>query len=169
MRMVIKGVFVALTRVLPFSVFGADGSWTNHSKHVLKATPLSISGQNVTFVKTNTGQNVTYPLSVFLVSEQERLRCALKDTTIPEGLQAAHEFSARIITRSRLLKANNSLSEKDEQKAIEKSVAAFRAQAALFVEQKKLSEERLELLVQDLVATKEQNVPAQKEARTSTQ
>jgi hypothetical protein len=153
---------------VPLLLQGADNSWTNCAGHALKATPLSISGQTVTFVKTNTGQTVSYPLSVFLPSEQERLRCALKEPTIPEGLQAAYEFSARIITRSRLLKANNSLSEKEEQKAVEKSVAAFRAQAAPFVVQKQLSHERIDLLVQELVATKEAAGPSPKEATALT-
>ncbi len=153
----------------PLLLQGADNSWTNCAGHALKATPLSISGQTVTFVKTNTGQNISYPLSVFLPSEQERLRCTLKETTIPEGLQAAYEFSARIITRSRLLKANNSLSEKDEQKAVEKAAAAFRAQAVPFIEQKQLSQERLEYILQELVEIKEKEAPASKEALTLTQ
>ena len=40
-----KALLVALALALPFSVYAADNSWTNQARHVLKATPLSISGR----------------------------------------------------------------------------------------------------------------------------
>jgi hypothetical protein len=153
---------------MPLSLYATDGSWTNRAGHALKATPHSISGKTITFVQGNTGKTVTYPLAVFLPAEQERLRCSLKDLTIPEGLKDAHEFSSRVITRSRLLKENGSQSEKDCQKAIATAAAAFSAQAAPFIEQKQLSQERLELIVGELVTAKEKEVPASKEALTTT-
>ena len=150
-----RAVYVVLLFCAPvFSFADAGNSWTNRAGHALKATPQSISGQSVTFVQTNTEQNVSYPLSVFLPAEQERLRCCLKDTTVPKGLQAAHDFSSRIVTRSRLLMASGVLPEADCQKALETTVLAFRTQAAPFIAQKQISAERLELIVRELVAEK---------------
>ena len=169
MRISNKGLLVAFAFVFPFSSYAEDGSWTNRAGHALKAVPQSISGQSVTFAQGHEGKAVTCPLAVFLPSEQERLRCYLKDLTLPKGLKAAHEFSARVITRSRLLKENNTLSEKGCQEAIKKAVSAFRAQAAPFIEQKQLSQERLEYILQELVAIKEKEAPASKEVLTSTQ
>ncbi|MEI6647935.1 MAG: hypothetical protein WCP12_17995 [bacterium] len=162
-------LLVVLAFVLPLFSYATDNSWTNHAGHALKATPQSISGENVTFVRGTPGQTVTYPLAVFLPAEQERLRCCLKDLTLPEGLKAAHDFSARIITRSRLLKENGSKSEKDYQKALETTASAFRAQAAPFIEKKQLSKERLEYIVRELVTPPEKKVPASKDAQTLTQ
>ncbi len=139
----------------PASSFAeAGGSWTNRAGHALKASPQSISGQSVTFVQERTGKTVTYPISVFKETEQERLRCCLKDPTLPEGLKAAYEFSARVITRSRLLKASGGLSEADCQKAMDDTVSAFRTQAAPFIAQKQISAERLEMIARDMVAEK---------------
>ncbi len=132
----------------------AGNSWTNRAGHALKAEPQSISGQSVTFVQERAGKTVTYPLSVFTETEQERLRCRLKDLTLPDGLKAQHEFSARVITRSRLLMANGSMSKEDCQKAIETAVSAFRAQADSFIARKQLSAERLELIVREMAAEK---------------
>lgn len=136
------------------SLAETGGSWTNRAGHALKAVPLSISGQNVTFGQGRTGKTVTYPLSIFSETEQERLRCALKDTTLPTGLADAHAFSCRIIKRSRLLNENGTLSEQDFQKELNKTVSAFRAQAMPFVIQKKLSPERLELILHELGSLK---------------
>jgi len=145
------GLLAALLLVIPDMSFAEEGgSWTNRAGHALKATPQAIQGQSVTFVQDRTGKIVNYPLSAFLPSEQERLRCCLKDTTLPAGLKAAHDFSGRVIARSRLLKKNGSLSEQGYQKTVKSSRAAFRAQAAPFVAKKKLSQERLELLVREL-------------------
>lgn len=130
----------------------AGNCWTNRAGHALKATPQSIRGQTVTFAQGGAGKTVTYPLSVFTETEQERLRCALKDTSLPAGLADAFAFSCRMIKRSRLLTENGSLSEKDGQKALETTVSAFRTQAAPFIAQKQLSAERLELIVQKMVA-----------------
>lgn len=169
MRLSTTDLLAALMFVISFSSYAADGSWTNRAGHALKATPQAISGQTVTFMQDSTGKTVTYPLAVFLPAEQERLRCCLKDLTLPEGLKAAHDFSARIITRSRLLKENGTQSEKEYQKALETTASAFRAQAAPFIEKKQLSQERLELIVRELVTIKEKKVPASNEAKTLTQ
>jgi hypothetical protein len=130
------------------------GSWTNRAGHALKAVPQSISGQAVTFAQGGTGKTVTYPLSVFLPSEQERLRCALKDMTLPAGLADAYAFSCRVIKRSRLLNENGSMAESDYQKAVETTLSAFRMQAAPFIAKKQLSQERLELILRELGTTK---------------
>ena len=150
------GLFAVFLFSAPASSFAdAGGSWTNRAGHALKAVPQSISGQGVTFVQARTGKTVTYPLSVFSETEQERLRCALKDTTLPAGLADAYAFSCRMIKRSRLLKENGSLSDKECQKTLETTSSAFRAQAAPFVVKKQLSAERLELIVQKMVAEKQ--------------
>lgn len=130
------------------------GSWTNRAGHVLKASPLAIRGQTVTLVQDNTGKPVDYPLSLFPMQEQERLRSCLKQTTIPEGLQSAYEFSGRAITRSRLLYENGSISKENYRESLEKNLSAFRAQAAPFILQKKLSPERLELILAELAGAK---------------
>ena len=132
----------------------AGGSWTNLAGHALKAEPVAIRGQKITFKQAGTGRTVEFPLSVFPAGEQERLRVALKDTKIPEGLQSAYEFSARILKRSRLLREGGELSDEEYQKALAATVAAFRAQAAPLVEQQKLSPERLEIIVRELAAGK---------------
>lgn len=130
------------------------GSWTNRAGHVLKGTPQSIHGQRVTFLLGGAGKTVSYPISVFLPEEQERLRCRLKDETLPEGLRGAYDFSGRVIKRSRLLSESGGLSEEECQKAVSTAVDAFRKQAASFVEKKQLSEERLELIVRELSETR---------------
>jgi hypothetical protein len=121
----------------------------------LKATPQSISGRTVTFVQGGKGNTLSYPLSVFLPAEQERLRCRLKDTTPPEGLQAAHDFAGRVIRRSRLLKENGGMTEQAFQKVVEAALAAFRLQAAPFITQQELSTERLDLIVRKMTAPKD--------------
>jgi hypothetical protein len=149
------GLFALLLFFAPaFSLAEAGNSWTNRAGHALKATPQSISGASVTFVQGRAGKSVTYPLSLFTETEQERLRCCLKDLTLPEGLKAGHEFAVRVIARSRLLTANGSLTEAECQKSRETAVSAFRAQAAPFIAQKQLSQERLELIARELVAPK---------------
>jgi len=155
-RRFISGFLLMLFLCLAPAVSYADAGncWTNRAGHALKAEPQSISGQAVTFVQGGAGKAVTYPLSVFTEPEQERLRCALKDTTLPAGLADAAAFSCRMIKRSRLLNENGSLSKKDCQKALETTLSAFRTQAAPFVAQKQLSPERLELIVRELAAEK---------------
>lgn len=128
------------------------GSWTNVAGHALKAEPVAIQGQTVTFKRADTGTTVDYPLAVFPPPEQERLRVALQDTTVPAGLQTAYEFSARILKRSRLLLENGEVSPEENQTSQAAALAAFRAQAAPLVEQQKLSPERLELIIRRLAA-----------------
>jgi hypothetical protein len=153
---VVVGLLSALLLFLApaFSFADAGDSWTNRVGHALKATPKALRNGSVTFVQDRTGKSVEYPLSAFLPSEQERLRCCLKDLTLPEGLKAGHEFAVRVIARSRLLQANGSLSQEECQKAQETAVSAFRAQAAPFIARKQLSHERLELIARELVAPK---------------
>ena len=131
------------------SLAGEEGSWTNRAGHVLKALPQSIQGAKVTFALGG-GRAVTYPLSAFRPEEQERLRCRLKDTSLPEGLRSAYDFSGRVIRRSRLLSESGGMSGEACQKAVNTAADAFRKQAAPFVEQKQLSAERLEIIVREL-------------------
>ena len=145
----------AILVFLTFDSLGAEegGSWTNLAGHALKATPQSIQGQTVTFAQEGTGKTLEVPLSVFPPLEQERLRNQLQETTIPEGLQSAYEFSARILKRARLLRDNGQTSEEDYRKTVESTLSAIRLQAALLIEQRKLSQERLDLILRDLEST----------------
>ena len=145
----------AILVFLTFDSLGAEegGSWTNLAGHALKATPQSIQGQMVTFAQEGTGKTLEVPLSVFPPLEQERLRNQLQETTIPEGLQSAYEFSARILKRARLLRDNGQTSEEDYRKTVESTLSAIRLQAALLIEQRKLSQERLDLILRDLEST----------------
>jgi hypothetical protein len=129
-----------------------NNSWTNLAGHALRAVPQAIQGQTVTFMKN--GRTVSYPLSVFLPTEQERLRCALTDTAVPEGLQSAYAFAARAMKRSRLMYEKGDLAEADYQQILDETLAAFRKQVAPFVVQKKISPERLELIVRKLISPK---------------
>lgn len=149
--------FPAVLLLLAFDSIGAEevGAWTNLAGHVLKATPQAIHGTSVTFVQAGTGKTVDYPLSVFPPSEQERLRSRLQETTIPEGLQSAYEFSERILRRVRLLHENGQTSDEEYHKSLAATLAAFRAQAAPLVERQQLSPERLEVIVRELAAGKE--------------
>ena len=124
----------------------ADGSWTNLAGHALRATPVAISGKTITFQQDASGKSMEYPLSVFPPSEQERLRVALKDATVPEGLQSAYAFTSRILKRSRLLYEQGQIPEEEYRKSTTAALAAFRAQAAPLLDQQKLSRERLELI-----------------------
>lgn len=133
------------------AVADESGSWTNRAGHVLRASPLAIHGQTVTLIQDDTGKTVDYPLSLFSVQEQERLRCSLKQTTIPEGLQSAYEFSGRAIKRSRLLYEHGSISKEAYSRSLAAALAAFSTQAAPFVSQAKLSQERLDLMLRELV------------------
>ncbi len=156
MRMAAGGLLALLAIIAPASSRAEEGdSWTNRAGHALKATPQSISGRTVTFVQGGKGKTLSYPLSVFLPLEQERLRCRLKDTTLPEGLQAAHDFAARVIQRARLLKESGGLPDPDFQKAVAAALAAFRLQAAPFITQQELSPERLDLIAGKMTAPKD--------------
>lgn len=131
-----------------------SGSWTNLAGHVLKASPTALHGQTVTFEQGSNKASVDYPLSLFPPQEQERLRCRLKETSIPEGLQSAHDFSRNTIRRSRLLYAHGQMTESAFQQNLETTLSVFRRQAAPFVLKKELSRERLELILTELAATK---------------
>ena len=151
-----RGVgWCAVLFLFAFDSFGEEevGAWTNLAGHVLKATPQSIQGQTVTFAQEGTGKTLEVPLSVFPPLEQERLRNQLQETTIPEGLQSAYEFSARILKRARLLRDNGQTSEEDYRKTVESTLSAIRLQAAPLIEQRKLSQERLDLILRDLEST----------------
>lgn len=142
----------AVLFLFAFDSFGAEegGAWTNLAGHVLRATPRVMHGSSVTFVLEGTEKSIDYPLSVFPPSEQERLRSQLQETTIPEGLQSACEFSARILKRSRLLYENGQTSEADYRKTVESTLSALRLQAAPLIEQGKLSSARLDLILREL-------------------
>ncbi len=144
--------FLVVLLLYVWDSFGVEegGAWTNLAGHVLKAAPQSIQGQTVTFVQADTGKTVDYPLAVFPPMEQERLRGQLRETTIPEGLRSAYEFSQRILRRSRLLHENGQTTEEDHLKTVESTLFAFRQQAAPLVEQNKLSSERLEVIAHEL-------------------
>jgi hypothetical protein len=123
--------------------------------HVLHATPQAIQGRTVTFKQEGTGQPVHYPLSVFPPGEQERLRIAWKNAAIPEGLQSAGEFGARILKRSRPLYENGEMSEEEYRKSTETTLAVLRQQAAPLVEHQTLSPERLEIILKELATQPE--------------
>lgn len=126
------------------------GGWTNLAGHVLKAEPVGLKGQTVTFKPANGGAAVDYPLSVFPPSEQERLRVALKDASVPPGLQTAYEFSARILKRSRLLVESGEMTPEEYESSRDAALDSLRRQAVPLVEQQKLSPERLELILRHL-------------------
>jgi len=120
------------------------GSWTNRAGHVLQAEPVSIKQNQVEFCRN--GNSVVYPLSVFLETEQERLRTALNDRSIPEGLRSAYEFHARSIKRAHIRYENGLCSEAAFDANREKSIRAFLKQATPYVEAQKISEKRLKVL-----------------------
>ena len=142
----------AILLFLTFDSFAAEegSAWTNLAGHVLKATPQAIHGSFVTFEQEGTGKTIEYPLSVFPPAEQERLRGQLQETTVPEGLQSACEYSARILKRARLLQENGQTTPEDYRKTVESTLSALRLQAAPLVEQRKLSPERLDLILREL-------------------
>lgn len=152
----------AILLVFALDSFGAEegGGWTNVAGHVLHATPQAIEGQTVVFVQDGTRHTVEYPLSAFPPQEQERLRSRLKKTTIPEGLRSAYEYSARMLHRYHLLYGNGQMSEKAYWKSIEATLSALRQQAAPLVEQNRLSKERLELILRELVTATDRPFPA---------
>jgi len=112
--------------------------------------PLSVRDAEVTFACEGSTRTLTCPLSVFRPEEQERLRCRVGDTTLPEGLRSAYDFSDRVITRSRMLRGAGTLSEEACRRAVSGALDAFRQQAAPYVERKQLSSRRLELIVNGL-------------------
>ncbi len=142
----------AILLFLTFDSFAAEegSAWTNLAGHVLKATPQAIHGSFVTFEQEGTGKTIEYPLSVFPPAEQERLRGQLQETTVPEGLQSACEYSARILKRARLLQENGQTTPEDYRKTVESTLSALRLQAAPLFEQRKLSPERLDLILREL-------------------
>ncbi len=133
----------------------AGGSWTNVAGHALKGVPVSLQGQTVTFKMDGSDATRDLPLAVFMPSEQERLRVALQDATVPEGLQSACEFTGRILKRARLLHANGQTSDAEYRTTVDSALAALRQQAAPLVEQQKLSPERLELILNKLATATE--------------
>ena len=156
----VRGVsleFAALLLGLALVSSGAegDGGWTNVAGHVLQAAPQAIQGQTVSFKQAGTGKTVDYPLSVFPPGEQERIRVALQDASVPEGLQSACEFAARILKRARLLRDHGQTSEEEYRETVAKTLAAVRQQAAPLLAQQLLSPERLELILNELAAPPE--------------
>ena len=150
-------VLAALLLCLASGSFGAEegNSWTNLAGHALKGVPVAIHGQTVVFKQDSADKTMDYPLAVFPPGEQERLRVALQDTTVPVGLQSACEYAARILTRSRLLRDNGQTSEEEYRKTVEKTLSAVRQQAAPLVERQKLSPERLERILSELATAKD--------------
>lgn len=155
--------FVAGLAVI-FLVFSADlhgaeagGSWTNLAGRVLKGTPKYLQGQTVAFVRDGSEKVVEYPMSIFPAEEQERLRSHLRDTSIPEGLQAAWAFSTQHLKRSQLLYQSGQISEADYQKTVDMAIAAFRIQAAPLIKQQKISEERLDRILLNIRDAAKQN------------
>ena len=156
----VRGVgreFAGLLLGLALASSGAegDGGWTNVAGHVLQAAPQAIHGQTVSFKQAGTGRTVDYPLSVFPPGEQERIRVALQDASVPEGLQSACEFAARILKRARLLHANGQTSDAEYRTTVDSALAALRQQAVPLVERNELSAERLELILNKLATTTE--------------
>lgn len=145
-----------LWMALSFPALRAEesGSWTNLAGHALRATPVAIQGKTVTLKPDASGKTVDLPLSVFPPREQERLRVAVKDTTVPAGLQSAHAFASRVLQRSRLLYEDGHTSEADYQKTVATTLAALRVRATPLLDREQLSGERLELILEELTATK---------------
>lgn len=131
----------------------AGGSWTNVAGHALKGVPVSIQGQTVTFKLDGSVATRDVPLAAFPREEQNRLRVAVQDAAVPEGLQSACEFAARILKRARLLHANGQTSDAEYRTTVDSALAALRQQAVPLVERNELSAERLELILNKL-ATK---------------
>ncbi len=133
-----------------------SGSWTNLAGRALRATPVAIQGKTVTFKPPDAaGKTMNVPLSAFPPLEQERLRVAVKDTSVPAGLQSAHAFATRVLTRARLLHADGQTSDEEYRQTVATTEAAFRAQAAPLIEQQKLAAGRLEFIVNKLVQNEE--------------
>ena len=155
----VAAALVCLLRAAGAAPAVENNCWTNHAGHALRATPQAINGGTVTFTQGSKGRTVKHPISIFMPSEQERLRLALNDATLPDGLQDAGEFAARSLKRSRLLLDNGGCSKEDYEKTLADTMAAFRAQAAAFVRQKKLLPERLELIVRVMVEESRKDKP----------
>lgn len=124
------------------------GSWTNRAGNVLQAEPVSIKLDQVEFLLN--GHNVVYPLSVFLETEQDRLRTALNDRSIPEGLRSAYEFHVRSIKRARIRYENGLCPQEAFDANREKSIQAFLKMAQPYVNAQKISEQRLKQLASEL-------------------
>ena len=133
----------------------AGGSWTNVAGHALKGVPVSIQGQTVTFKLDGSVATRDVPLAAFPRDEQNRLRVALQDAAVPEGLQSACEFASRILKRARLLRDHGQTSEEEYRETVAKTLAAVRQQAAPLVAQQTLSRERLELILNELATSTE--------------
>ena len=150
-------MFAALLAGCVIHAAGAEegGRWTNVAGHALKGVPVSIQGQTVTFKPDGSDATRDVPLSVFPPVEQERLRVALQDASVPEGLQSACEFAVRILKRARLLHANGQTSDEEYRKTVDTALAALRQQAVPLVERHELSAERLELILGKLATATE--------------
>ena len=147
----------ALCRVLLALAAHAEsgGGWTNLNGHALNAEPVAIKGKTITFKQGDSEKTVDYPLALFLPMEQERLRIALKDASVPDGLQSAYAFTARVLKRSRLLFENGQTTQEAYQQSLATALAAFHAQAAPLLEQQKLSKARLDLIAAKLANAKD--------------
>jgi hypothetical protein len=132
---------------LPLSgAFAQSGSWTNQAGQVLSALPVEIKGAHVVFKKGT--ESVTYPLSVFLPSEQKRLKDTLGIVEVPAGLVQAHALVQRVLKRLQVIHAAGRLSDEEYGDACTKARQAFRETAAPFVEKKLLSEKDVSQLCQ---------------------
>ena len=115
---VFAGLLLSATATL-----AQTGSWTNKAGHVLSAEPVEIKGSQVLFKKG--AQTVSYPLSVFLPSEQNRLKASLEIVEIPIELKDAYVLAQRTLKRLRLLHAEGKMSDEAYHAACAKARCLF--------------------------------------------
>lgn len=130
-------------------VIAQSGSWTNQAGHVLSAVPVEIKGMQIVFRKG--AESVVYPLSVFLPSEQKRLKDALGIVEVPPGLADAHAQAQRMLKRLHLLHAGGRLSDEAYRDACSKACQGFRSQAAPFVEKGIITPRDVSRLIQFMI------------------
>lgn len=121
------------------TVWAQNGSWTNKAGHVLTAVPVELKGAQVVFKKGTA--SLTYPLSAFLPTEQERLKAALGVVAVPAELVDAQALAQRVIKRLQVLNAGGRLSDEAYSDECAKARQSFREKAAPLVKSGIISEQ----------------------------
>jgi len=89
-------------------------------------------------------------LSVFLPSEQIRLKQGLGITCMPDEIKSTYEFSLRSMERLNILHRKRKIDDADYQAKRSSILQQFRDQAASLIEQNKLTAKQLDAILMQL-------------------
>lgn len=105
-------------------VLAVLAAWTNTANQVVLATPVELRGTRVV-MNCRDGGNRTFPLTVFLPSEQRRIKAALGVPELPARLVELRTVFAVELKRAEERHAGGAISDEDFAAKCEKLHAAW--------------------------------------------